>query len=63
MYTHIKTKHMTLELCSYISLCLPEKPNRNPAASFLYLKINSSDIQSYCLLSQKHVTGPEDTEQ
>lgn len=51
MYTHIKTKHMTSELRSYIGLCLLEELNVNPASSFLHLKINyslkiSSDIQS-----------------
>jgi len=52
MYTHIKTKHMTLELRSYISLCLLEEElSENPASSLLHLKINSSlnnssDIQS-----------------
>lgn len=52
MYTHIKTKHVTtLELCSYIGLCLLEEElSGNPAAAFLHLKINfalkiSSDIQ------------------
>lgn len=52
MYTHIKTKHVTLELRSYIGLCLLEEElSGNPASSFLLLKINSSlkissDIQS-----------------
>ena len=35
MYTHIKTKHMTSELRSYIGLCLLEELNVNPASSFL----------------------------
>lgn len=50
MYTHIKTKHMTLELRSYIGLCLLEEElSGNSGSSFFHLKINfslkiSSDI-------------------
>lgn len=43
LYTHIKTKHVTLELCSYIGLCLLEEELRGTlASSFLHLKVNSS---------------------
>lgn len=43
LYTHIKTKHATLELCSYIGLCLLEEELRGTlASSFLHLKVNSS---------------------
>lgn len=42
MYTHIKTKHMTLELRSYISLCLLEEELSENPTSLLHLKINSS---------------------
>lgn len=51
MYTHIKTKHLTSELRSYVGLCLLEEElSGNAASSFLHLKINfslkiSSDIQ------------------
>lgn len=50
MYTHIKTKHMTLKLRSYIGLCLLEEElSGNSGSSFFHLKINfslkiSSDI-------------------
>lgn len=43
MYTHIKTQHLTLELRSYIGLCLLEEElSGNPASSFLHPKIHSS---------------------